>query len=175
MEMNTEAKWYVLHTRPGYENVAKENLERVVEKNSIGHRVFDIVIPMEDAVEEKNGKKVIVSRKVMPTYILVKMIYGDDIWHAITGTRGITGFVGPKGRPLELTEDEIVKMRLEKTEADITLKIGDKVEILDGALKGQIGSVSDLDKENLTAKISVEMFGRENIVDVNLDEIRKIM
>ena len=174
MEINTEAKWYVLHTMPGYENVAKENLERVVEKNNITHRVFDIVIPMEDAVEEKNGKKVIVSRKLMPTYLLVKMIYGDDIWHRIVGTRGITGFVGPKGRPLELTEEEIVKMRLEKTQADISLQVGDNVEILDGALKGQIGSVTEINKEQLTAKISVEMFNRENFVDVKLDEIRKI-
>ena len=174
MEMNTEAKWYVLHTGPGYENVAKENLERVIEKNNISHRVFDIVIPMEDAVEEKNGKKVIVQRKLLPTYIFVKMIYGDDIWHRIVGTRGITGFVGPKGRPLELPEEEIIKMRLEKTEADITLQIGDQVEILDGALKGQIGLVKEINKEQLTAKVSVEMFGRENLVDVNLDEIRKL-
>ncbi|MBE5746004.1 MAG: transcription termination/antitermination protein NusG [Clostridiales bacterium] len=174
MEMDTEAKWYVLHTMPGYENVAKENLERVVEKNNITHRVFDIVIPMEDAVEEKNGKKVIVTRKLMPTYLFVKMIYGDDIWHRIVGTRGITGFVGPKGRPLELPDEDIVKMRLEKTEVDITIEIGDQVEILDGALKGQIGSVVEINKEQLTAKVSIEMFGRENFVDVNLDEIRKI-
>ena len=129
MEMDTEAKWYVLHTMPGYENVAQENLERVVEKNNLTNRVFDIVIPMEDAVEEKNGKKVIVSRKLMPTYILVKMIYGDDIWHRIVGTRGITGFVGPKGRPLELPEEDVVRMRLEKTEADVSLCVGDKVEL----------------------------------------------
>ena len=174
MEMDTEAKWYVLHTGPGFENVAKENLERVIEKNNITHRVFDIVIPMEDVVEEKNGKKVIVSRKLMPTYIFVKMIYGDDIWHRIVGTRGITGFVGPKGRPLELPEDDIVRMRLEKTEADITITVGDQAEILDGALKGQVGSVVEINKEQLTAKISVEMFGRENIVDVKLDEIRKL-
>ncbi|MGN1222696.1 MAG: transcription termination/antitermination protein NusG [Christensenellales bacterium] len=175
MEMNTEAKWYVLHTNPGYENVAQENLKRVIEKNNLSNRIFDIVIPTEDVVEEKNGKKVIVTRKLMPTYILVKMIYGDDIWHAITRTRGITSFVGPNARPLELTEEEIVKMRLEKTEVDITLKIGDQVEILAGALNGQIGVVSSIDKDNLTAKISVEMFGRENQVDVNLDEVRKIM
>ncbi len=175
MEMNTEAKWYVLHTMPGYENVAQENLQRVVEKNNLQNRVFDIVIPIEDAVEEKNGKKVIVQRKLMPTYILVKMIYGDDIWHRIVGTRGVTGFVGPKGRPLELTSEEIVKMRLEKTEADISLNIGDTVEILDGALKGQVGQVKNIDKENLVAKVCVEMFGRENDLDVKLDEIRKLM
>lgn len=175
MEMNTEPKWYVLHTMPGHENVAKENLQRVVEKNNLTNRVFDIVIPVEDVVQEKsNGKKVIVTEKVMPTYLLVKMIYGDDIWHRIVGTRGITGFVGPKGRPLELTEEEIVKMRLEKNQVDVSLKVGDNIELLDGALKGQIGVVKEVDKETLTVKVSVELFGRENIVDMQLDEIRKI-
>ena len=175
MEINTEPKWYVLHTMPGHENVAKENLQRVVEKNNLTNRVFDIVIPVEDVVQEKNGKKIIVTEKTMPTYLLVKMIYGDDIWHRIVGTRGITGFVGPKGRPLELTEDEIVKMRLEKNQADISLKVGDSIELLDGALKGQIGTVKEINKETLTVKVSVELFGRENIVDMQLDEVRKIM
>ncbi len=175
MEMNTEAKWYVLHTQPGHENVARENLLKVVEKNNLTNRVFDIVIPTEEVVEEKNGKKVIVERKLFPTYMLVKMIYGDDIWHRIVGTRGITGFTGPKGRPLSLTEEEIVKMRLEKSQADISMQIGDKVELLDGALKGQVGTIKEIDKENLTAKVTVEMFGRENLVDMNLDELRKLM
>lgn len=174
MEMDTEAKWYVLHTRPGYEFVAQENLRRVVEKNNLLNRVFDIIVPVEDVVEEKNGKKIIVTRLQMPTYILVKMIYGDDIWHRIVGTRGITGFVGPKGRPLELPEEDIVRMRLEKTEADISMNVGDKVEILDGALKGQIGEIKVINKENLSATVMVEMFNRENNVDVQLDEIRKI-
>ena len=75
--------------------------------------------------------------------------YGDDIWHRIVGTRGVTGFTGPKGRPLELTQEEIVKMRLEKTEADISMQIGDKVELLDGALKGQVGTIKEINKENL--------------------------
>lgn len=110
----------------------------------------------------------------MPTYILVKMIYGDDIWHRIVGTRGITGFVGPKGRPLELPPEDVIRMRLEKTEADITLSIGDKVELLDGALKGQIGQIKDINKDTLTATVMVEMFNRENNVDVKLDEIRKL-
>ena len=95
-----EAKWYVLHTFSGYENVAKENLETVIEKYNLKDRIFDVIIPMEDVIEEKNGKKKLIQRKIMPCYLLVKMIYGDDIWHNITRTRGITGFVGPKGRPL---------------------------------------------------------------------------
>ena len=114
MEHSNEPKWYVLHTFSGYENVAKENLENVVEKFNLQDRIFDIVIPEEDVIEEKNGKKKLVTRKSMPCYIFVKMIYGDDLWHNVTRTRGITGFVGPKGRPLALTEDEVIKNRLEK-------------------------------------------------------------
>ena len=170
-----EAKWYVLHTFSGYENVAKENLEIVKDKYNLQHRIFDIVIPMEDVVEEKNGKQKIVSRKVMQGYIIVKMIYGDDIWHAVTRTRGITGFVGPKGRPLPLTDEEIRKMRLEKnTVVDITISENDKVEVLDGALNGFVGTVIAVDRENAKLKVMVEMFGRDTPVDLNLDQVRKI-
>ena len=126
-----EPKWYVLHTFSGYENVAKENLENVVDKFELHDRIFDIIIPMEDVIEEKNGKKKLVQRKVMPCYLLVKMIYGDDLWHNITRTRGITGFVGPKGRPLALTEDEVLKLRLEKVKVETDLSVGDDVEIIE--------------------------------------------
>lgn len=169
------AKWYVLHTFSGYENVAKDNLEIVIDKYNLQERIFEIVIPMEDVVEEKNGKKKIVSRKLMPGYIMVKMIYGDDIWHAVTRTRGITGFAGPKGRPLPMTSDEIHKMRLEKnTVIDITIAENDKVEVLDGALNGFIGTVLSVDAESAKCKVMVEMFGRETPVDLNLDQVRKI-
>ena len=170
-----DAKWSVLHTFAGYENVAKENLEIVKEKYNLQHRIFDIVIPMEDVVEEKNGKQKIVSRKVMPGYIMVKMIYGDDIWHAVTRTRGITGFVGPKGRPLPMTDEEIHKMRLEKnTVVDISITENDKVEVLEGALNGFVGTVISVDRENAKCKVMVEMFGRDTPVDLSLEQVRKI-
>ncbi len=169
------AKWYVLHTFSGYENVAKENLEIVIDKYNLQNRIFDIVIPMEDVVEEKNGKKKIVSRKVMPGYIIVKMIYGDDIWHAVTRTRGITGFAGPKGRPLSLTEEEIRKMRLEKVAViDTNLEVGDKVEVLEGALNGFLGTVQSLDTQANKCRVVVEMFGRNTPVDLLLEQVRKI-
>ena len=169
-----DSKWYVLHTFSGYENVAKENLETVVEKFNLQDRIFDIIIPMEDVIEEKNGKKKLVSRKVMPCYLLVKMIYGDDMWHNITRTRGITGFVGPKGRPLALTEEEIRKMRLEVIKSDVKLEIGDKVEVIDGPLMNQIGVVLAVDEANSRAKVNVEMFGRETPVDLDFSQVRVI-
>ena len=170
-----KAKWYVLHTRSGYENVAKENLRRVAEKNNLQDRIFDIYIPTEEVIKEKpDGKKVLVEQILMPTYLFVKMIYGDDIWHRVTGTRGITGFAGPKGRPLELTEQEIIDMRLEKAKVDTSIAIGDKVEILDGALNGMLGTISAVEPEQNRAKVIVEMFGRETPVDIAFDQIRKI-
>ncbi len=169
-----DSKWYVLHTFSGYENVAKENLETVVEKFNLQDRIFDIVIPMEDVIEEKNGKKKLVSRKVMPCYLLVKMIYGDDMWHNITRTRGITGFVGPKGRPLALTEEEIRKMRLEVIRTDVNIQIGDKVEVIDGPLMNMLGIVLTVDEVNSRAKVNVEMFGRETPVDLDFSQLRVI-
>ena len=167
------SKWYVLHTFSGYEQVAKDNLETVVEKFNLQDRIFDIIIPMEDVIEEKNGKRKLVSKKIMPCYLLVKMIYGDDLWHNITRTRGITGFVGPKGRPLALTEDEIRKMRLEKVDINISLEVGDKIEVIDGPLMNMIGTVMAVDGENRRAKVNVEMFGRETPVDLDFSQIKK--
>lgn len=169
------SKWYVLHTFSGYENVAKENLEIVREKFNLQDRIFEINIPMEDVVEEKNGKRKVVSRKLMPSYILVKMLYGDDIWHAVTLTRGITGFAGPKGRPLPLTEEEVRKMHLEKlTVVDIDLAPNDKVEVLDGPLNGFAGTVTSVDYASEKCRVVVEMFGRETPVDLSLTQVRKL-
>lgn len=168
-----EAKWYVLHTFSGYENVAKENLENVIQKFNLQERIFDIIIPMEESVEEdKNGKQKVVQRKLMPSYLIVKMIYGDDIWHNITRTRGITGFVGPKGRPLALTEAEIEKLKLERPTADIDLQINQKVEIIDGPLEKFVGYVMTVDNERKQAKLMVEMFGRQTPVTVDFNQIK---
>ena len=175
-EAKKDAKWYVLHTFSSYENVAKENLEIVIQKYNLQERIIDIVIPMEDVVEEKNGKRKVVSRKVMPGYIYVKMIYGDDIWHAVTRTRGITGFVGPKGRPLPLTEEETRKMHLEKVVVvNIDLNVDDKVEVLDGPLNGFVGTVVGVDAQGKKCRVIVEMFGRETPVDLGLDQVRKVI
>lgn len=169
-----DPKWYVLHTFSGYENVAKENLENVVKKYNLENRIFEILIPEEDVIEEKNGKKKLVTRKSMPCYILVKMIYGDDLWHNITNTRGITGFVGPKGRPLALTEEEVMKMRLEKIKVETDVAVGDKVEIIEGPLDKMIGNVVAVNAEAGLVTVTVEMFGRENNVELTFEQIHKI-
>lgn len=171
---SNQPRWYALHTFSGYENVAKENLETVITKFGLQDRIFDIIIPMESVVEEKNGKKKLVERKSMPCYIFVKMIYGDDLWHNVTRTRGITGFVGPNGRPLPLTEEEVRKNKLEKIKVEVDLKVGDKVEVIDGPLEGTIGTVQSVNPETSIATVIVEMFGREAPVELDYTQMRRI-
>ncbi len=175
--IDTEPKWYALHVFSGYENVAKQNLEITIEKYGLEDRIFQIVIPMEDVLEEKRGKKVLVPKKTMPGYIMVKMMYGDDIWHAVTRTQYITGFVGPQGRPICITDEEARRMGLDGTansevKVEIDVNIGDLVEIIDGSLANFVGTVKAIDLENHRATVMVEMFGRESEVELGFNQIR---
>ncbi len=171
-----EPKWYALRVFSGYENVAKQNLENTIDKYSLQNRIFEIVIPMEDELVEKRGKKVLVPKKTMPGYILVKMMYGDDIWHAVTRTQYITGFVGPKGRPVSITDDEARRMGVDgaKTEAkiDLDIKVGDMVEIIEGSLNSFVGKVKSVDEQNQKLVCVVEMFGRDSEVELGFNQVR---
>lgn len=172
--IDTEPRWYVLHTFTGYEMLAKQNLEQVVENGNLQDRIFEIVVPMEDVVEEKNGKKRVVQKKMMPSYILIKMLYGDDLWHTITSTRGVTGFVGPKGRPLPMTEDEIRRLHLERIVVDFELNVGDTVEIIDGPFEGNAGVVESVDANNKKCKLKITFLGREVEAELSYEQIRKL-
>jgi len=173
-EINEEAKWYVIHTLSGYENIAYDNLIKTIEKMDLGDRILEVKIPMEEVIEEKNGKKKVVERKMFPCYVLLKMKYQDNLWHTIVNTHGVTGFVGPQGRPLPLTDEEIRKMRLEKVNVDIKIKAGDSIKIISGPLEGFAGKVISVDEHNEKARVSVEMFGRETPVDVEFDRIETL-
>ena len=172
--LNEEPKWYVLHTFSGYENMVQDNLYKTIESHSLQDYILEVKVPMEDVIEEKNGKKKVVQRKKFPTYVLLKMRYTDDLWHTIVNTRGVTGFVGPAGRPLPLTEDEVRKMRLEKVVIDLKVDIGNKVKVISGPLESFVGDVLAVDAENQKCKVSVEMFGRQTPVDLDFDQIEVI-
>ncbi len=168
------AKWYVLHTYSGYENMVKDNLLLVFKKNDLLDKLVEITIPMEDVVEEKNGKRKIVQRRMMPCYVFVKMDYNNDMWHIITNTRGVTGFVGPLGRPLPLTDEEVKRMHLEKPATVVTdFQIGESVKIIDGSLEGFIGTIDALDVAQGKCKVTVSMFGRLTPVELELYQIER--
>ena len=168
------AKWYVLHTYSGYENMVKDNLLLVFKKNDLLDKLVEITIPMEDVVEEKNGKRKIVQRRMMPCYVFIKMDYNNDMWHIITNTRGVTGFVGPLGRPLPLTDEEVKRMHLEKPATVVTdFAIGETVKIIDGSLEGFIGTINALDVAQSKCKVTVSMFGRLTPVELELYQIER--
>ncbi len=172
--MAVDPKWYILHTYSGYENMAKDNLKQVFKKNDMMDKLVDIVIPMEDVVKERNGKRVIVQQRLMPTYVFIKMDYNNDMWHIITNTRGVTGFVGPLGRPLPLTDDEVKRMHLEKPATIVTdFKIGETVKIIDGSLENFIGTIDELDVAQGKCKVTVSMFGRLTPVELELYQIER--
>ena len=169
-----QPKWYILHTYSGYEAMVKASLEKLIENNKLHDYIVDVKIPMEQVIEEKNGKKKIVERKLLPCYVFIKMIYTNQIWYYVTSTRGVTGFCGPQGRPIPMKPDEIRKMRLETLPVTTDFVVGDTVSIEDGPLKGFVGEVKEINQAAQKAKISTVMFGRNTDVEVEFSQIEKI-
>jgi len=168
-------KWYVLHTYSGYESMVKDNLEMVFKKNNLENRLDTISIPMEDFVEEKNGRKKIVKRKLFPCYVYVKMDYDNSLWHMITKTRGVTGFVGPQGRALALTNDEVKRLKLEVVKVlESDFKVGDKVRITAGSFEGNDGEIESIDSIKGRVKLKVEAFGRSTSIEVEMSQVETI-
>lgn len=167
------AKWYVIHTYSGYESMVMDSLEKLIENNNLQDDIFDIKIPMEETIEEKNGKRKVVMRKTLPCYVFIKLIYSNQVWFLVTNTRGVTGFVGPQGRPLPLTEDEVKRMRLENKVYEIDFKVGDTIRIISGPLETFTGTVVELNDTNQKAKVNVSLFDRATDVDVDYIQIEK--
>ena len=172
---NAEARWYVLHTYSGYESLVKDTIEKLIENNNLKDVILDIKIPEEETIEEKaNGKKKVVTRKVIPCYVFVKLVYSNDMWFLLTNTRGVTGFVGPQGKAVPLTPTEVKKMRLEEVVTDFDITPGDSVKVVSGALDGFIGTVKAVNADARKARVKVTMFGTETEVELGFFEIEKI-
>ncbi len=166
--------WYILHTYSGYEAMVKDSLFRLIENNNLQDMIFDVKIPMEQTIEEKNGKRKIVERKLLPCYVFIKMIYSNQLWYLVTNTRGVTGFVGPQGRPIPMKESEIRKMRLEEVVVDANFAVGDKVAVDSGPLEGFEGVITELNDAAQKAKVNIQMFGRNTDVEVEYIQIKKL-
>ncbi len=175
MEEKEQPKWYILHTYSGYEAIVKDNLEKLIENNNLGDYIVDVkVLTDEEIVEDKKGRKKIVERKLLPSYVFIKMIYTNQIWYYVTSTRGVTGFCGPQGHPIPMKKEEILKMGLEKADVDTSMAVGDTVSIEEGPLKGFFGKITELNMVVNKAKVKTTMFGRETDVEVDLFQIRKV-
>lgn len=170
-----DVKWYVIHTYSTYESVVKSNLEKMIENNNLQDFIFEVAIPVEEDIVEKNGKRKIVEKKKFPGYVFLKMIYTDQLWYMITNTRGVTGFVGPQGKALPLTADEIKRMGLEKISLeDFDVAIGDNVRVVSGALETFLGTVDEIYADKQKVRVIVQMFGRQTPVELDFNQIEKI-
>jgi transcriptional antiterminator NusG len=174
-----EKNWYVIHTYSGYENKVKANLEKRVDSMGMEDKIFQVVVPMEEELEVKDGKKRVVKKKVFPGYVLVEMIMTDDSWYVVRNTPGVTGFVGSGSRPIPLLEDEVkVIMGQAKPETPppprIRLEIGQQVEVQDGPFAGFTGVVEEVHPERGKVRVVVSMFGRDTPLELDFTQIAEV-
>lgn len=171
-----EARWYVAHTFSGYENKVASDLKIKVENQNLSDMIQDIRIPTETVVEVKDdGTKKEYERKLFPSYIYIKMVMTDDTWYVVRNTRGCAGFVGPEGKPVPLTDEE-VKLSLgdDTVSVEVNYEVGDLVNVIDGPLEGFSGTVESIDTANNSVQVIVSMFGRDTAVDFELDQLEKV-
>ncbi|MFA6808010.1 MAG: transcription termination/antitermination protein NusG [Eubacteriales bacterium] len=170
--------WYVIHTYSGYENKVKTNLEKRLESMNMEDKIFRVLVPMEDEIEIKNGKKKVTKRKVFPGYVLVEMDMTDASWYVVRNTPGVTGFVGSGTKPIPLMEHEVAailrQMGLEKVRAKIDVVVGQSVRVVSGPFEGFIGVVKEILEDKAKVKVAVSMFGRETPVELEFGQVEKL-
>ncbi|KJS22789.1 MAG: antitermination protein NusG [Clostridiaceae bacterium BRH_c20a] len=173
-----DKKWYVIHTYSGYENKVKANLEKRVESMNMGDKIFRILVPMEDEMEIKNGKKKIVKRKVFPGYVLVEMKMTDDSWYVVRNTTGVTGFVGTGSKPVPLHDSEVKnllkQMGVEDPKARIDLNVGENIRVNSGPFENFLGIIGEIYPDKGKVKVLLSMFGRETPVELEFTQVAKV-
>jgi transcription termination/antitermination protein NusG len=172
--MSEEALWYVVHTYAGYENKVKDNIEKITENRGMTDQILDVVIPVQDVVEVKNGTKKIVQQKVYPGYVLIRMFMNDDTWYIIRNTRGVTSFVGPGSKPVPIPEHEIAAMGIDVLSNTLDIEIGESVIISVGPFKDSIGTLTEINLIKHTVTVVIIMFERETPLELDFAEITKI-
>ncbi|HPE39222.1 MAG TPA: transcription termination/antitermination protein NusG [Bacillota bacterium] len=168
-----EAKWYVVHTYSGYENKVKTTLDSVIENRGLQEMIQEVSVPMDEQIEVKDGKKKTTMKKRYPGYVLIKMVYTEEIWYIVRNTRGVTGFVGPNAnKPLPLTDEELTKMGLESTWVpSVDYSVGDSVKIITGPFADCIGLVEDMNLEKHQVRVRISMFGRETPIELEFAQV----
>jgi transcriptional antiterminator NusG len=177
-------RWFVVHTYAGYENKVKSNLESRIVSMNMEDRIFEVVIPMEDVVEFKNGKKVVVQKKVFPGYLLTRCDLDDDSWSVIRNTPGVTGFVGPGTKPTPLSRREvesILQVKVEggaepakKTRPRLEYEVGETVRVKEGPFADFSGQIDEINDDQLKLKVLVNIFGRETPVELEFSQVAKL-
>jgi transcriptional antiterminator NusG len=169
--------WYVVHCYSGYENKVRHNLEQRIESMGMKDRIFDVVVPTEEEIEVKEGKRRTVERRVFPGYILVNMVMSEESWYVVRNTPGVTGFVGMGTQPTPLRPEEVAqiikRMEAEAPHIKVTFKSGERVRIVDGPFNDFRGTVAEIDMERAKVRVMVNFFGRETPVELDFLQVEK--
>jgi transcription termination/antitermination protein NusG len=169
--------WYVVHCYSGYENKVRHNLEQRIETMGMKDKIFDVVVPTEEEIEVKEGKRRTVERRVFPGYILVNMVMSEESWYVVRNTPGVTGFVGMGNTPTPLRPEEVSqiirRMEAEAPRIKVTFKQGERVRIVDGPFNDFRGTVSEIDMERAKVRVMVNFFGRETPVELDFLQVEK--
>ena len=177
-------RWFVVHTQSGYEKKVKQNLEARISSMNMEERIHEVVIPMEDVVEFKNGKKVVVQKKVFPGYLLVRCELDDDSWYVIRNTPGVTGFVGQGAKPSPLPRRDVEMFLQVKTGDEeavakrgkprLEYETGETVRVKEGPFADFSGEIIEINEEQLKVKVLVNIFGRETPVELDFSQVAKL-
>ena len=173
-----ERNWFVIHCYSGYENKVRHNLEQRIESMGMKGKIFDVVVPTEEEIEVKDGKRRTVERRVFPGYLLVQMIMSEESWYVVRNTPGVTGFVGMGNTPTALRPEEVAqilrRMEAEAPKVKVTFKPSQKVRIVDGPFNDFIGTVAEIDMDRAKVRVMVSFFGRETPVELDFLQVEKV-
>ena len=169
--------WFVIHCYSGYENKVRHNLEQRIETMGMKDRIFDVVIPTQEEIEVKDGKRRTVERHIFPGYVLVNLILSEESWYVVRNTPGVTGFVGMGNNPTPLRPEEVAsivkRMEAEAPTVKVSFKQGERVRIVDGPFNDFRGVVSEIDMERTKVRVMVSFFGRETPVELDFLQVEK--
>ena len=173
-----KGRWYVVHTYAGHENKVAATLKQKIEASSLEDKIFDVLVPTQEKIEIREGKKVPVKEKIFPGYLLVKIDLDNISWYAVRSTPGVTGFVGVGNKPTPLEEKEVETIqqfsKLEAPTYKASFSVGEAVKIIDGPFSEFIGSVEEINEEKGKLKVLVSIFGRETPVELDFLQVSKL-
>jgi len=176
-------KWFVVHTQSGYEKKVKQNLEARVQSFDMEEKIYEVVVPMEDVTEFRNGQRVVVQKKMFPGYLLIRCRRNDDVHHMIRNTPGVTGFAGPGGKPSPLRRKEVDNFLAIKKDGEepqrkikprLLYELNESVRIKEGPFADFQGEIVEINEEQLKVKVLVNIFGRETPVELDFAQVAKI-
>ena len=174
----TKPQWYVVHCYSGYENKVKKNLEHRTESMGMQSRIHEVIVPTEEQIELRDGQRRVVERRIYPGYVLVQMILDEESWYVVRNTPGVTGFVGIGNKPTPLRQEEVdrimKRMEAEEPVAQVKVKVGDKVRIVEGSFRDFNGTVDEVFADKGKARVLVSFFNRETPVEVDLLQIERL-